>query len=265
MIRAARPRQHGTSEEHDVTDSAVVPQGNSALRLALLFAIGLNLAMIAIRVATYRPLLAMPGSLCYVLEPAGLLVAYAGIVVWATRRAGPLRQTVLEVGLRVGLLTGGLQIVHLAIEMFAPLSGSANAITSLSFMFGTFLIWGFAGFSSVRRTGSVGHGAAAGSWAAIMCMVSVLLFGFALMFSPFIRASKTSRRGQSSNAAAGRTSAPSPSRTRSIPASRISQSDRSLARSSEASPACLSGSGNTANRAPPLTRNPSGSRVEPGT
>ena len=187
MIRAARPRQHGTSEEHDVTDSAVVPQGNSALRLALLFAIGLNLAMIAIRVATYRPLLAMPGSLGYVLEPAGLLVAYAGIVVWATRRAGPLRQTVLEVGLRVGLLTGGLQIVHLAIEMFAPLSGSANAITLLSFMFGTFLIWGFAGFSSVRRTGSVGHGAAAGSWAAMVCMVSVLLFGFALMFSPYPR------------------------------------------------------------------------------
>jgi hypothetical protein len=41
----------------------------SLLRRALLFGVALNLCLIAVRVLLYRPLLAMPGALRFIVEP----------------------------------------------------------------------------------------------------------------------------------------------------------------------------------------------------
>jgi hypothetical protein len=63
------------------------------LRLVLLLAITLDLAMMAVRVWRYRPLFDQPGGLGYMLEPAVVLTVYAVLIAWATTSADPVRRT----------------------------------------------------------------------------------------------------------------------------------------------------------------------------
>lgn len=57
------------------------------------------------------------------------------------------------------------------------------AITTLSFMLGTFLLCGVAGFVTGRKGASVGSATMAGSWAAVFCMLILTGFALALTFA----------------------------------------------------------------------------------
>ncbi len=158
----------------------------STVRLALLLGIMLNLAMIGVRVFFYRPLLVMPGGLKFVIEPALLLIVYALLVVWATSRADPLRQRMLQIGTPLGLLGGMVQIVHMLLENLVNF-GAVNGTVTLSSMLLTFLLWGVAGYRASRTTTSTGLGALTGSWSALVTMLMAVTFGFALLYSSIPR------------------------------------------------------------------------------
>ncbi len=160
--------------------------GVSTVRLALLLGIILNLAMIGVRVFFYRPLLVMPGGLKFVIEPAVLLIVYALLVVWATSRADPLRQRILQIGTPLGLLGGMVQIVHMLLENLVNF-GAANGTVTLSSMLLTFLLWGVAGYRASHTTKSIGLGALTGSWSALVTMLVAVTFGFALLYSSIPR------------------------------------------------------------------------------
>ncbi len=152
------------------------------VRLTLLTIIMLNLAMIGGRVFSYRPLLAMPGGLKFVLEPPSLLILYALLVIWATSRPDAGRQRTLQIGTRLGLIAGIVQIVHMLLENLANF-GVANGTVTLSSMALTFLLWGLAGYRASRATTSTGSGVLAGSWSAMLTMLIAVSFGFALLYS----------------------------------------------------------------------------------
>jgi hypothetical protein len=150
------------------------------IRVSLLIAIALNLLMIAARVFQYRPFLAMPGSITFIVEPAVLLIVYGLLVLWVTSTGGPTRQTVLLWGTSFGLVAGALEVAHMILENFGGRIGENSTIT-LVFMFAAFLIWGLAGYRAARRTMSPWSGVLAGCWSAIVTMLLVVTFGFVLM------------------------------------------------------------------------------------
>jgi len=151
------------------------------LRLSLLLGIALNLMIISTQVSAYRPLLRMPGGLMFVVEPVVLLIVYALLVVWATRGGGQARQTVLRIGTPLGLISGGLEVVHITVENFASFSGRATSISTGAFMLGLFLLWLIAGYRVTRSTANVGSGLLAGSWSAIVGMLITATFGLMLL------------------------------------------------------------------------------------
>src|SRR4029077_20131053 len=95
------------------------------VRYALLTLIGLNVALIALNVALYPAFFAQPGALIYLLEPLALLIVYAVIALFTTRRIGSQAEMASRTGLLFGLLTGGLWLINLTLETFTGLSGIA--------------------------------------------------------------------------------------------------------------------------------------------
>lgn len=146
-------------------------------------AIVVDAAMIAIRVSSHRELLAMPGSSRFIAKPLIALALYLAAATWMTSQVSGKRAVALSVGNSFGLLTAAVQIIHLCIESFVTADGSLTAITALSFMLGTFLLWGVAGYVTGRKVASVRSAAMAGSWAAIACMLILVGFGLALTFA----------------------------------------------------------------------------------
>lgn len=134
------------------------------------------------KVFLYRPLLALPGGSAFVFETTLVLLLYGILVVWATMSDGPLRRTVLLTGTPVGLIAAAIQIAHLAAENFMHFGEPWEGITSVTFMLGTFLIWGLAGYRGARSAGAIAAGVVAGSWSAIVTMAILVPFGFALEF-----------------------------------------------------------------------------------
>jgi hypothetical protein len=152
------------------------------IRFALLVVVILSLMMMGIQVFLYRPLLAMPGGASFVFETTVVLLLYGMLIVWATRSDGQLHRTVLQLGTPVGLVAAAVQIAHLAAENFIQFGRPWEAISTLTFMLCTFLIWGFAGYRSARSVGAILPGALAGAWSAIVTMSIAVTFGFALEF-----------------------------------------------------------------------------------
>jgi hypothetical protein len=138
--------------------------------------------MMGIQVFLYRPLLAMPGGATYVFETTVVLLLYGILIVRATRSDGQLHRTVLLLATPVGLVAAALQIAHLAAENFIHFEPRWEGITAVTFMLGTFLIWGFAGYRSARSMGAILPAALAGAWSAIVTMSILVTFGFALEF-----------------------------------------------------------------------------------
>ena len=161
------------------------------IRRLALAAIVLNVALIAVRVSSYRQLLVMPGSVPFIAKPLIVLAVYLAVVMWMTSVSGD-RVVALSIGTSLGLVTAAVQIIHLLIESFVPTKELVTGITALVFMIGTFLLWAVAGFVTGRRGASVGAAATAGSWAAIVCMLILVAIGLALTFVPVPSASYVS-------------------------------------------------------------------------
>lgn len=152
------------------------------IRFVLLVGVTLSLTMIGIQVFLYRPLLAMPGGSTFVRETTAVLLLYGMLIVWATRRDGPLHQTAMLLGTHAGLVAAAVQIAHLAAESFIHFGAPWDGITTLTFMLSTFLIWGVAGYRSALSAGAIAPGMVAASWSAIVTMSILVTFGFALEF-----------------------------------------------------------------------------------
>jgi hypothetical protein len=149
----------------------------SATRLTLLTGIAFAMLMMFSKVFFYRPLLGMPGGKTFVFEAAGLLIAYAVVVLWTTDRDSPVRHNML-LATPLGLIGGFIQIASMMQEEFKDLGPRWNGIVGFSLLFCTFTAWGIAGFRTARRTGDVRSGAMAGLWCAVITMSMVVLFGF---------------------------------------------------------------------------------------
>jgi hypothetical protein len=154
------------------------------IRRLALAAIVLNIALIALRVSSYRQLVAMPGSVPFIAKPLIVLALYFAVVLWLTSGTAGDRAVALSVGSSFGLVTAAVQIIHLFIESFVPTEELVTGITALVFMVGTFLLWTVAGYVTGRRGASVGAAATAGGWAAIVCMLILVAVGLALSFVP---------------------------------------------------------------------------------
>lgn len=150
------------------------------IRLALLTPIATSVVLMAVKVASYRSLLKMPGGLGYVLETAGLLLLYAAAVWWATRNEGS--RAILQLATPMGLLGAAIQIVHLAQEHFFDLGKLGNGIAALGLLFCTFVLWGISGYRAARINPGLRSSGWAGLWSAVVTMTVLIIFGFVLEF-----------------------------------------------------------------------------------
>jgi hypothetical protein len=151
------------------------------LRLAFLLTVGINFCLIGLRLVMTPTFFSMPGSLGYVVLPAVLLVVYgaAGMVLLA--KPVEASRSSVRIGSRIGILTGVLWIIDLAVETFATLPPSLAALVSLAFFVTAFLLWGLAGFLTACETHSLSYGLVAAAWSAMLTVLMTVAFGFLLM------------------------------------------------------------------------------------
>lgn len=153
----------------------------SLLRRALLFGVALNLCLIVVRLSLYRPLLAMPGALRFIVEPVIGLVGCGLFTLAATSGKSVKLQEALWTATTWGIIGGALLVVHMVLESFGQHIGENSWIT-LAFMSITFLLWGVAGFVAARNTASAALGLLGGCWSAVVSVIVAVSFGFVLMF-----------------------------------------------------------------------------------
>jgi hypothetical protein len=153
------------------------------LRVATLAVILLDLALIGGQVLLYRPLLAQPNALTYMLEPVVMLLVYAGVTLWVTSAAGPQRRLALHEGSVIGLIGGVLFAINLASETFLDLAPPASLFATAPLFLGTFALWGVGGYRAARRTGSVPPGILAAVWSGMCTILITVTFGFILAYT----------------------------------------------------------------------------------
>jgi len=159
-----------------------MPASRTAIRLRGVFlaAIALNLLLIGIRVLRYTPFLRQHNALVYLFEPVVLLIIYAGIAFATTTNTSPQRHVALRLGAAIGLVTGILWVINLALETFSHLSGIP---VTAPFLLGAFVLWGVAGFLAARQTGSLALGIVAAIWGAMLCVLLAITFGLVLTYT----------------------------------------------------------------------------------
>ncbi len=156
-------------------------------RWLLLTIIILDLALIALRVLLYTPLLAQSGALVFVFEPVALLLIYASIVLAITSNRGHDRIAALKLGAKIGLITGIMWVVNLALETFADLLGSLSILSTAPFLLGAFVLWSIAGGRIAWQSGALGMGILASIWSAMICVLIAIAFGFVLTYTSLPR------------------------------------------------------------------------------
>jgi hypothetical protein len=166
----------------ETRDIASHNQGLLQLRAVVLAVILLNLTLIGGQLLLYRPLLAQPNALTYVLEPVIGLLAYAAVTFWITGPANPARRIALREGTVIGLIGGVLFAINLASETFLDLPAPASLFATAPFFLGTFVLWGVAGYRTARQTSSVPLGCLAAIWSAMCTILLTLTFGFSLSY-----------------------------------------------------------------------------------
>ncbi len=150
------------------------------LRSVLLVVVACDFALIGLRVLLYTPFLQQHNALLYLVEPVALLLIYAGIAFATTTDTSPLRHVALRIGAVVGLFTGMMWIINLALETFSAATGIP---VTAPFLLGAFVLWGVAGFVTTRRTGSLALGVLAAIWSAMLCVLLAITFGFVLTYT----------------------------------------------------------------------------------
>ena len=149
-------------------------------RRAMLLGVLFDLVLVAVSLTGNDSPLRMPRGGTSAIEAIVLLVVYGLLVGWVSTMASLSHQTALQVGTSAGVFGGLLQIVHMAMENFGQRVGE-NAVVTIAFMFGGFLIWGVAGYWVTRSTGKIESGLVAGCWSAMVSVVMATTFGLVLM------------------------------------------------------------------------------------
>ncbi len=163
--------------EHNVEGEFAQGRGSTsvAVRLSLVVLILATLGMIGAKVWSYPALLRFAGAKGMLAEAVLLLAAYGVVMTLPDSRGAVLRRPMYATAL--GLAGGGLQILHLLIERFVSLRKPWDGLTTLLFMLGTFLLWGYAGYVA-RRRGATLAGALPGAiWCACVSMVLAVTAG----------------------------------------------------------------------------------------
>ena len=153
------------------------------LRIAVLIGISADLLLIAVRVARYPALFAMPGAFTFLIEPIVALIVYAvvaGALPWLTERIahGP---SALRIGALVGVIGGAIEVVSTALESLVSLPQTVVAVTTGVAQVSLFLLFAVAGFLGSRRTQRFWSGLSAAIGSAMVAIVIVVTFGFLLI------------------------------------------------------------------------------------
>jgi hypothetical protein len=150
------------------------------VRAAMLLCVLVSLVLIAFAaIGVYSPL-GMSGGVVYVVEATVPLLAYGLISSWVPTLRVMQPGPALQLGTSFGFISGGFQIIHLALENFGRRIGENSTVT-LAFMLGGFLIWGIAGYWVTRKTGEVKAGIVASCWSAMVSVLMAVTFGLILM------------------------------------------------------------------------------------
>ncbi len=158
-----------------------IGKGNRLLQRAMLVGILLDLAFIAMSLLLYPSLLGRE-SVSTVIAPIVLLLLYASVGIVLTRRVSQVVTTTLRQGTAFGLMVGVLFLVDISVEDFIDLERQASALATLGFMALIFLLFGCAGFYGTQKTGKVRFGMLTSVWCAMISVVIVVIFGFAINF-----------------------------------------------------------------------------------
>ncbi|MGH3764752.1 MAG: hypothetical protein ACRDTX_06320 [Pseudonocardiaceae bacterium] len=123
-----------------------------------------------------------PGGWGYVVEALSAVMIYAAAAVGLTGSGRSSVATARAVGIRLGVITGGMWVAHLVIETFAGLRGWPNLAVTASSLLGGFALWGVGGAMTRRRTGSVPVSVLSAVCAAMVCVAFTITVGFTLAY-----------------------------------------------------------------------------------
>jgi hypothetical protein len=152
------------------------------LRRWLLALIGADLALVALRAATYPAFFTMPGALGYLAPLLVALALYAAAITALPRLTGraPAAASVLRVGTVAGVIGGALDVANITLESVVALPQAVVSVTTLAAMLGLFLAFGAAGFVGGRAAGAFWPGVGAAVWSAVVAILIAITFGFVL-------------------------------------------------------------------------------------
>lgn len=139
-------------------------------------------AMLIAGLAWQGSVVTYPGGWGYLIAALAAVVAYAAAAVAVTGRNRPWVLSARSVGLRFGVLTGGMWALSLTVETFAGLHGWPNLVATAPLLLGGFVLWGVAAAISRRRTGSIPGGVLAAVCAAMVCVVLTITVGFTFAY-----------------------------------------------------------------------------------
>ena len=122
-----------------------------------------------------------PGALAYLVPVLVMLAVYAAgaVVVVVRPELAPLAS--LRAGGAAGLVLGGVEVVNIAVETFAGLSGTTNIAVTAPLILGPFLGWGWVAARQARRVATVRAGLTAAYAAATATMLVGVTFGLVLV------------------------------------------------------------------------------------
>jgi hypothetical protein len=154
----------------------------SWLRPALWSSIALSFILIVVHLALYSTVLTMPDGWSFVLIPVVLLVIYAASVLalpTIARITGGA--DALHLGTRLGLLVAGVEVINISLESLVAMPQTITTAVTGLLMLTTFTLWGVTGFLAAFRSRSIGLGALAAVWCAMVTMLLAVTYGYALL------------------------------------------------------------------------------------
>lgn len=153
----------------------------AAIGTGMLTLAGCDMALAAVSILRYPAMLAQHGAWQFVAELGGALAVYAIAAARLATMRGERWQTICLYGGLFGCLTGGIEVLNLAIENCFP-AFAHQAPVSIGFMLGVFSLWGIAGHYAGRASKSIQTGVWAAVLSAALCMLIAVTAGFLLEF-----------------------------------------------------------------------------------
>jgi hypothetical protein len=153
----------------------------SVFGTVILILCGLDLTLAVLGIARYPALFIQHGAWIFVVQLVGVLLVYGGAAAALLRLHGPAWQTISKYGVVFGCITGGLELLSLAIETRLP-AWTHLGIFSVGVMVSLFVLWGIAGGWAARATGSTSNGVWTAVTSAALCMLVAVAAGFVVEF-----------------------------------------------------------------------------------